>query len=118
MKISEHPYSITSFVFLVLIILGKFLFDWKEDYYAFVLLLYCIVSLGIRLDDIAKLIGSMHTRPTQISDDEPSIIGQLGEIKASLLAIENSLGKILVQKNRETLNKFVEIEDFKDKNKN
>ncbi len=93
-RISTHPYFVTSVVFLLILVAGRFFLHWREDHFAYLLLLYLIITLGIRLDDISKQIGTSHDRPTQIPDDEDSIIGQLNDIKSSLASIDATLNKI------------------------
>jgi hypothetical protein len=94
-SIMKHPYSFTGIIFLIIVCIGGWFLDWREENFAYLLLLYFIVTLGIRLDDISKQIGSNHSRASQVLDDEENIIGQLGEIKTSLLRINVTLNKIL-----------------------
>lgn len=91
-----HPYTITSLVFLFIVLIGHFLLHWQEDNYGFLLLIYFIVTLGIRLDDISKQLGSTHKRATQFTDEE-NIIGQLHEIKQYLRSVNVVLRKILIK---------------------
>ncbi len=95
MKLPGNPYFITSLVFLAIVVTGGFLFHWGEEEFAYLLLLYLIVGLGIRLDDISKQMGSGHPRPTQIGEDEDSIIGLLKDIKTSSAATNAQLEEIL-----------------------
>jgi hypothetical protein len=93
--IFEHPYVSTSAVFMAIIIIGWRLLDWQWENFAFMLLLYFIVTLGIRLDDISKKIGSDLLRPSSVSGDKDSIIGQLNDIKSSLATLNAALVKFL-----------------------
>jgi hypothetical protein len=97
MKLPGNPYFVTSLIFLAIVLTGGFLFHWGEEEFAYLLLLYLIVGLGIRLDDISKQMGSGHPRPTQIGDDEESIIGLLKEIKRSSASTNIRLKEILKQ---------------------
>lgn len=95
MKPPGNPYFVTSLVFLAIVLTGGFLFHWGEEEFAYLLLLYLIVGLGIRLDDISKQMGSGHARPTQIGDHEENIIGLLKEIRRSSAATNAQLKEIL-----------------------
>ncbi len=91
--IVEHPYASTSIVFLVLIGVGwKFLY-WQEEDFAFLLLLYFIVTLGIRLDDISKKIGAASEQSLGSSKERQTMIRQLNGIHASLLALNKTLAQ-------------------------
>jgi hypothetical protein len=93
--IFEHPYASTSTVFMVIIIIGWRLLYWQWENFAFMLLLYFMVTLGIRLDDISKKIGSNSLRSSTLYRDKDSIIGQLNDIKSSLATLNATLVKFL-----------------------
>ena len=93
--IVDHPYFLTSAVFLVILFVGWRVLYWREENFAFILLLYFIVTLGIRLDDISRKIG---TRPPTIANnpgDQQSLMQQLNDIRHALLAINATLNRIL-----------------------
>ncbi len=84
----RNPYSSTSLVFLVLAILGWGLLGWGEREFGFLLLLYFIISLGIRLDEISRILGGgRDTGPTDPGEEE-TVIAQLREIKTLLAEIK------------------------------
>ena len=92
--IVDHPYFLTSAVFLVILFVGWRFLYWREENFAFLLLLYLIVTLGIRLDDISRKIG---TRPPAGADNpggHESLMHQLNDIKHALLAINATLNRI------------------------
>ena len=66
--LSRHPYTVTSLVFFGAILCGWFLLGWGERQLAFVLLLYFIVALGVRLDEIFRAIGGPSGNPSAASD--------------------------------------------------
>jgi hypothetical protein len=51
---ATKPYLVTSAVFLAVAALGVWRLYWGESQFAFLLLLYFIVILGIRLDELNK----------------------------------------------------------------
>ena len=91
----DHPYFWTSAVFLVILFVGWRVLYWREENFAFVLLLYFIVTLGIRLDDIARKIGTRTSTATSNPDSQESLMHQLNDIKHVLLAINATLNRIL-----------------------
>jgi len=100
--ILKHPYSITGLIFLMLMGFGGWYLGWNEQNLAFLLLLYLIVSLGIRLDDISRQIaaGSVGAA-SPLADETEHLHGQLNEIRTSLAAIQGTLQQIRNQIDRE-----------------
>jgi hypothetical protein len=98
--ITDRPYLVTSAVFLILMIAGWQVLYWQAEDFTFLLLLYFIVTLGIRLDDIARKIGGGAGKLSAGSVDRQSVISQLDDIKASLATINTTLNKLLEEKKR------------------
>ncbi len=98
--ITDRPYLVTSAIFFVIMIIGWQVLYWQAEDFTFLLLLYFIVTLGIRLDDISRKIGGGAGNPAADSADRNSIISQLNDIKASLGAINATLNKLLDEKER------------------
>lgn len=88
--ISDHPYFCTSIVFLIIMILGWRVLYWRANNFTFLLLLYFIVTLGIRLDDISRKIGGVAG-----SGEKDNLLSQLNDIKRSLKAVNASLEKLV-----------------------
>ena len=93
--IIDRPYIFTSIIFLIVIIFGWRVLYWKEENFAFLLLLYFIVTLGIRLDDISRKIGGGAVQLPHSSGGKDTIVRQLNDIRVSLLALDDALNKIL-----------------------
>jgi hypothetical protein len=88
---SKHPYTIASAIFLVLALFGWRVLDWGERQLGFLLLLYFILTLGIRLDEISRAIGGAGGNPRD-SDREPDCLAeQLREIRLQLRRIQARL---------------------------
>lgn len=66
---------------------------WGERQLGFLLLLYFIVALGIRLDDISRAIGGSGGNPRIVRGEPESLAAQLREIRALLRQIQTSLDK-------------------------
>jgi len=98
--ITDRPYLVTSAVFLIIMIVGWQVLYWQAEDFTFLLLLYFIVTLGIRLDDISRKIGGGAGQLSAGSVDRDSIISQLNDIKASLATINATLNKLLEEKKR------------------
>ncbi len=93
--IIDRPYIITSIIFLIVIIFGWRFLYWQEENFAFILLLYFIVTLGIRLDDISRKIGGGAVQLPHSSGEKDTIVRQLNDIRVSLLALNATLNKLL-----------------------
>jgi hypothetical protein len=91
---TDHPYFWTSIVFLIIMIVGWKVLYWRAENFMFLLLLYFIVTLGIRLDDISNKIGGGVGNPHVGSAETENLIGQLKEIKVSIRALNVTLNKL------------------------
>ncbi len=92
--LAAHPYTVTSGIFIVLITIGFLFLHWRQDEYAFVLLLYFIVTLGIRLDEITRQMGIGHTPPDTLAEKNDRIIGLMQQIQQNLTETNAKLTKI------------------------
>ena len=97
----DHPYFLTSLVFFVIFYVGWRFLYWREENFAFLLLLYFIVTLGIRLDDISRKIGTRTVRPSDNPGDRETLMNQLTDIKEALLAVNATLNRILEKTEKE-----------------
>jgi hypothetical protein len=93
--IIDRPYIFTSIIFLIIMIFGWRFLYWQEEDFAFLLLLYFIVTLGIRLDDISHKIGGGSVKLTHSSGEGDTIVRQLNDIRVSLAALNATLMKLL-----------------------
>lgn len=114
-KIINHPYYVTTVVFIAVIFFGVFFLQWREDYLLNFLLLYFIIILGIRLDDISEQIGS---KKRKLKDDnDESVIGQLKEITTSMKIIEKQLSGIFMMLQTQRIISKIEEEENETKEK-
>ena len=93
--IGDRPYFTTTVIFLIILFVGWRVLYWREENFAFILLLYFIVTLGIRLDDISRKIGTRTSTGAGNPDGKESLMYQLNDIKRLLLAINATLNRIL-----------------------
>jgi hypothetical protein len=103
--IIDRPYTFTSIIFLIVMIFGWRVLYWQEENFAFLLLLYFIVTLGIRLDDISRKIGGGAVRLPHSNGEKETIVQQLNDMRISLLAINGTLNKLLeaIEKKEDSL---------------
>ena len=92
---SEHPYALATTVFLVIVVVGWRFLGWRDENFAFLLLLYFLVTLGIRLDDISRKLGRETEDSSGNDAGKDAIISQLQDIQASLASLNASLHKLL-----------------------
>ena len=93
--ITDRPYLFTTIIFLIVIFFGWRVFYWQEEDFGFLLLLYFIVTLGIRLDDISRKIGIGSGKPLPGGSEKETLAWQLNDIRLSLQAINGTLGQLL-----------------------
>jgi hypothetical protein len=91
--LTEHPYAITSAIFLALMVFGLTYLSWRKDDFMFMLLLYFIVTLGIRLDDICRQLGSATQSNENVLSALQDIRSALKETNQRLHAIQDNLGQ-------------------------
>jgi hypothetical protein len=99
--ITDYPYFWTSMIFLLIMIVGWQVLYWQAENFAFLLLLYFIVTLGIRLDDISRKLGGGVGNPHAGSGETENLISQLNDIKVSIRALNITLNKLVDQNEKE-----------------
>jgi hypothetical protein len=91
---SRHPYTIASVVFMILAVFGWRVLGWGERQLGFLLLLYFIITLGIRLDEISRAIGGSGRSPRPAGGEPDGLAAQLREIRLQLRRIQESVDKL------------------------
>ena len=99
--ITDHPYFWTSIIFLIIMIIGWQVLYWQAENFMFLLLLYFIVTLGIRLDDISNKIGGGAGNPHAGSAETENLISHLKDIKVSIRALNATLSKLAEKAEKE-----------------
>ena len=97
----EHPYFSTSIIFLIIMIIGWQILYWPKSYFGFLLLVYFIVTLGIRLDDISKKIGSGLERSSSDFVPRDTIVNQLNDIRLTLRSMDATLKQLVENSKKE-----------------
>jgi len=104
--ILKDPYVITGVIFIVIILTGNWLWGWEKHEYGFVLLLYFIVTIGIRLDDISKHIEKANetlneitktggpASDSMVSPNAPDILHRLDDLQMSVQLLNTMLQQI------------------------
>jgi hypothetical protein len=85
--LARHPYTIASGIFMGILLFGWRGLGWGERQLGFALLLYFLVTLGIRLDEISRSLGGKTDR----AGETEAIADQLQEIRRLLRRIEARL---------------------------
>ena len=82
-------------------VIGWKFFYWQDENFAFLLLLYFIVTLGIRMDDISRKLGRGSGQSSLSSGEKDTIMSQLNDIKSSLRTLNATLSKLLEKTEKE-----------------
>jgi hypothetical protein len=90
----RHPYALTGILFLAMVLVGWQELGWGERQLGFVLLIYFIVTLGIRLDEIARAIGGGGPGLRAASGDSADLCAHLQDIKVLLADIRSELSRL------------------------
>jgi dolichol kinase len=94
----SYAYIITVVIFLAILVFGTYILNWGQTHYAFVLIIFFLVLLGIRLDEIAQQIREVKTLLHPEDDMPVEEQGHLAGIRSTLISIHQTL------KNLESLN--------------
>ncbi len=100
LDLDKYPYSVTAFIFLIVLVVGNLWLGWGQLALAYFGLLYCIVIIGIRLDEIARQVRDLSVVQTTLLKESGNpgsftqtvseirqLNGQLAEIKELLARI-------------------------------
>lgn len=88
---ADHPYAVASVIFLILLVIGFLHLSWRKDDFMFMLLLYFIVTLSIRLDDISRHLGPGREGS---SEGDDNVLSTLQDIRATLRETNHRLKEI------------------------
>lgn len=66
LNLDKYPYSVTAFVFLVVLLVGNIWLGWGQLALAYFGLLFCIVIIGIRLDEIVRQVHDLGAVQTSL----------------------------------------------------
>jgi len=71
----KNPYTLSTALFVIIAIIGAWFLNWRDENFAFILLLYFIVTLGIKLDEIAgQIMRSEYLSLFEKIDYEPVVV--------------------------------------------
>lgn len=91
---TDRPYAVAGFIFLGLAIVGVRIFGWWQDELKLLLLVYVLVVLGIRLDDISRKLGTLESAAAPDAPETGTILAKLDEIAHSLKVLNHHLAKL------------------------
>lgn len=90
----RHPYTLTGILFMAMVLFGWRELGWGERQLGFMLLIYFIVTLGIRLDEIARAIGGGGPDIRAASGEPADLCTHLQDIKVLLAEIQSQLSRL------------------------
>lgn len=88
-----HPYTLTGLLFLAMVLVGWRELGWGERQLGFLLLIYFIVALGIRLDEITRSLGGHGRRPRPPDGERDTVLACLEDIRDLLQRLEAKLDR-------------------------
>ncbi len=94
----KNPYTLTTVIFVIITIIGAWFLGWHDKNFEFILLLYFIVTLGIKLDEISGQIGTTGPDRKFPIENNDNILRQMAEINASLATLNHTLTKLVEKK--------------------
>ncbi len=94
----KNPYTLTTVIFVIITIIGAWFLGWQDENFAFILLLYFIVTLGIKLDEISGQIGTPGPDRKYPIENDDNILRQMAEINTSLATLNHALTRLVEKK--------------------
>ena len=91
---TDRPYAVAGFIFLGLAIIGVRVLGWWQDELKLLLLIYVLVVLGIRLDEISRKLGTLESAVSPDAPETGTILAKLDEIAHSLKVLNHHLAKL------------------------
>jgi predicted lipid-binding transport protein (Tim44 family) len=70
---SRTPYAMTAAIFVGIGVGGMLFFGWGEVRLGFLLLIYCLLLLGFRLDEVGRQLASIDRRLADLTA-RPSVL--------------------------------------------
>jgi hypothetical protein len=94
----KNPYTLTTVIFVIIAFIGAWFLGWRDENFAFILLLYFIVALGIKLDEISGQIGPTGPDRKYPVENNDNILRQMAKINTSLATLNHTLNKFVEKK--------------------
>ena len=90
----KNPYTVTTLVFLAITAIGGFFLNWDDQFFTVILILYFIVTIGIKLDEIAGLLGAPSREKSAADKTGETVIAELQKINAALAGLDRSISRL------------------------
>jgi hypothetical protein len=88
---TRNPYTTISLVLLAVLFFGWRVLGWDEREFGFMLLIYFIITIGVRLDEISRTLGGSEKRSEPGETEEPeTVLSNLKDIKILLAKIRDA----------------------------
>lgn len=100
LNLDKYPYAVTAVVFLVVLLVGNVWLGWGQLALAYFGLLFCIVIIGIRLDEIVRQIrdlGAVQTTLLKESGNQGAFtpaVSEIRQLNKELAEIKTQLTRI------------------------
>lgn len=100
LNLDKYPYSVTAFVFLLVLIAGNIWLGWGQLALAYFGLLFCIVIIGIRLDEIVRQVRDLRAVQTTLLKESGNpgsftpAASEIHQLNKELAAIKTQLTRM------------------------
>ena len=92
LNILDHPYAVTSIVFIAIGVFGGWYQGWDGTTLAFVLGLYLVVIIGIRLDELQQQVDACRRAAA-----DPRLLEKMARVEERLAEIDKKLDRTMNQ---------------------
>lgn len=82
--INDHPYAVTTVIFLVIFLVGMVYFQWDREELVFLLLLYLVAAIGIRLDDVVQRLDAIEITFEKVQETEETRHREMVKLAAAI----------------------------------
>jgi len=94
----SSAYIATIVVFIIILVFGTFYLNWGQSHYGFALIIFFLVLVGIRLDEIAQELRKMRASLEPVENPREPDPGHLAAIRSTLAAIQTTLERLETNK--------------------
>ena len=85
-------------IFVVILVFGAFYLNWGQSQYAFALIIFFLVLVGIRLDEVVQQLREVKAHLQTGHEQGEDRAGNLAAIRSTLVSIREILERLEARK--------------------